>query len=379
MLPPIRIALHAAAGLLLGGCAAAEPTTAGAGGPRFESPFTVAATTIESAGRVFDARLYAPAPETATGAGVVLIGGGMSNDLDWSVPGFLEIDGERTQVTISGEGHADAPRLAKAFASRGAVVMHWSTIARDDPKRDRYPYEATLLTMDELVAQANAAIAAVRDVPGVDPDRIMLVGQSLGGYRAAGIAMTDVGVSGLVLIGSAQLARTGPEQPHRSVHDGPARERIAAHDANGDGALGRDEATDEDLAARFDAIDFDGDGVIRLWELAADAARTARAALSLSDEGPPARDDWGGSYWTEDVIVARAIPTLIVYGALDNAQARHAPIIAERIQSAGATHATLVVLPGLGHTMGLERDGHIGPFHETALVVIGSWFRTTGG
>lgn len=65
--------------------------------------------TFESAeGFVFDARLTVPPADRRTGLGVLLMGGGIGNDLDWTTPGHLEIEGERIQMTVTGVTHADA-------------------------------------------------------------------------------------------------------------------------------------------------------------------------------------------------------------------------------------------------------------------------------
>ncbi len=343
-------------------------TLALAGAADAPTPFATREIRLTAGGHEYDARLSVP--DASSGVGVVLVGGGMGNDLDWVVPGTLEINGETVPVTISGEPHADAPRLARVFAERGAAVLHWSTIARDDPLRDRWPLEMTPVSMEDLVKQTQAAIEAVRALPGVDRDRIVLAAHSLGGHRATAIAAADPGIAGLVLIGAARLTRTSADDRGRNAHRSASGAQVASLDADGSGAVERSEAAGT-MAAGFDRLDFDGDGVLHAWEVSAGMAREARRGIDLAGT---VADPAGELPWGEDVLVRRRIPTLILYGSLDDAQAHHAPIIAERLAGAGAAHATVVVLPGLGHTMGRERGGRIGPFDDEALRAVGAWF-----
>ena len=55
----------------------------------------------------FDGTLHAPAE--ATGPAVLLIGGGVGNDLDWTVPGSLSFDDTVVPVTLNGESAIPKP------------------------------------------------------------------------------------------------------------------------------------------------------------------------------------------------------------------------------------------------------------------------------
>ena len=100
----------------------------------------------------YDARLVVPSGERS-GLVVLMIGGGIGNDLDWTVPATLEWNGDVIPMTIDGTTHRDAPRISSALAAHGHAVMHYSTIAREDPKRDRWPYEMTTMAPTELLAE----------------------------------------------------------------------------------------------------------------------------------------------------------------------------------------------------------------------------------
>jgi hypothetical protein len=363
---------HARAAWTLAIGAAACSADAGHGQETRDLVFTA------DCGREFPARLVVPGEDVRNGWGVLMIGGGIGNDLDWTTPGALEIGGEQRPVTISGLGHADAPRIASALAARGFTVMHWSTIARDDPKRDRWPYEATTYPMDEQVEHARVALRLLRAEAPVGPGRVVLLGHSLGAARACAIAAADDGVAGLVLLGAAQVTRTGPDDRGRALHRRTVARLVATIDGDGDGtcsaaefAAARDRgALPAPLAAQeFIRLDFDHDGALRAWELAAGLARRARQDIAADAPGV----DGAGLPWSEDVLARRPLPTLVVYGALDDAQAHHAPIIAERIEDEPLRHVELVVVPDVGHQLGPERDGRIGPVDERVTGMIARW------
>jgi pimeloyl-ACP methyl ester carboxylesterase len=156
-----------------------------------------------SGGHEFDAVVHGPLKSARNGWGVVLVGGGMGNDLDWTVPGTIEANGSRARVTIDGRTHADAPILSSALVEQGFTVLRWSTIARGDPLADQWPVRATPRSLAELMEQTRAAIGAIRREAGIATDRIVLVGHSLGAARACSIAAEDSGVRGLVLLAPA--------------------------------------------------------------------------------------------------------------------------------------------------------------------------------
>lgn len=169
-------------------------------------------------GLEFDAVVERPAEAHRNGWGVLLIGGGLGNDLDWTAPGQVDFGDGVTQVTITGEPHADAPRISAALVSRGFTVMRWSTIARGDPLADQWPVRTTPRTLAELADQTRAALTALRRQPTVRPDRVILLGFSLGAARACTIAAEDEGVRALILLSPAYFTR--PSKPPASFEAG---------------------------------------------------------------------------------------------------------------------------------------------------------------
>lgn len=173
-----------------------------------------------SRGQEFDALIHTPAPSDRNGSGVVLIGGGFGNDLDWTTPGTITTDGPPLQVTINGRAHADAPAISHALVQHGFTVLRWSTIARGDPLAEHWPARATPRSLEELTDQARAAIASLR-LSGIAPNKIILVGHSLGAARACTIAAEEPGVRALVLLSPAYF--TKPERIPPSFADAGMR------------------------------------------------------------------------------------------------------------------------------------------------------------
>ena len=307
----------------------------------------------------YDARLAEPAGERS-GLVVLMIGGGVGNDLDWTVPGTLEWDGEVHQMTISGTSHRDAPRIAGALAELGHAVMHFSTIAHEDPKRDRWPHELTMMSPVELLALSKAAAEAIRAHPLTGTDRLVLLGHSMGGQRACAQAADDPGVVGLVLLGPAQMTRTGPDDPGTNLNRSAAAEQLATVDANGDGRVRGTE-----IPA---GMDLDADGTLRIWEASATLARKARATMQPA-HGPDAH----GIPFGEDALAARPIPTLVLYGSLDEAQAHHAPILQDLVAAGTLPMVEVRVLPGIGHQLGPEQNDRLGPISSEAIEPIAQW------
>lgn len=287
-LAPVGVGAIALA-MLLAGCAG------GRGAPPADER-GVARLSFESPdGLSYDAAIDRPDPNASNGWGVLLIGGGLGNDLDWTAPGTMVIDGAPTQVTISGESHADAPILAAALVERGFTVMRWSTIARGDPLADQWPERSTPRSLNELQAQARAALAAFRRSQSVEPDRIILLGHSLGAARACTLAGEDPGVAGLILLSPAYFTR---------------RDRM------------------------------------------------------------PASFEEAGMLVGAEVVAERNIPCLIILGELDMSRAVDRPGL---IDAVGPERATVLVLPGVGHQLGPELDGRIGPLDAGAAEQAAAW------
>lgn len=252
-------------------------------------------------GSAFEARIERPV--NPNGAGVLLLGGGSAHGVRWSMAGWVDSNGQRVRLTISGEEEADAPRLSRALAERGFVVMTSSTT----PSGASQP---TALGFEASVDAARGAMERLRQEEGVR--RVYLVGHSLGATRAALIADRDVG--GIVCLSGAYLSRTSASP-----------RRLAAN------------------APLVGGVDLDGDGVIRGWERAA-------AALERSDDA----EFRPGTAWAIDRLSALGTPTLALFGGLDPISV-HGPSL-ERLPNVEVEY-----LPLLGHQLGPEEDAEPWP------------------
>lgn len=101
--------------------------------------------------------------------------------------------------------------LAWGLASNGIAVLRYDKRTRAHGHR-MDPLDMTLA--DEVVDDALAALALLRDVEGVDPHRVFVLGHSLGATLAPLIAERDGAVAGAILLaGMARpLASTVREQ-----------------------------------------------------------------------------------------------------------------------------------------------------------------------
>lgn len=246
----------------------------------------------------FDTVIESPPESVHNGWAVLMIGGGLGNDLDWITPGALEIAGQRSQVTLTGEPHADAPRISAAMASKGFTVMRWSTIAHGDPLADQWPVRATPRTLAELMEQTRAALAELRRQPMVQPDRVILLGFSLGAARACTIAAEDDGVAALVLLSPAYFTRP---------------------------------------------------------------------------EAPPASFEANGMRFGSEVLEARPLPCLLVFGELDLSRSVDQAGAEAFAQRGGAPDLKVVAMPGLGHQLGPQDGGLMGPIDERVLQMVADW------
>lgn len=208
----LRSVLLVLASLPWGGCGG-PPSTHGSDKPSrqdAQARSVIHRTGFSVGGEEFDAVVHRPEASLANGWGALLIGGGLGNDLDWTTPGSMSIEGQTHRVSISGESHADGPTISGALADRGFVVLRWSTIARGDPLASQWPVRATPRSPGNLLDQSREALETLRGIEGVRADRVVLVGHSLGATRALTIADNDPGVRAVVALAPAYFTSRTP-------------------------------------------------------------------------------------------------------------------------------------------------------------------------
>jgi dienelactone hydrolase len=194
------------------GCVSDSPTIGG--GERRLAPGGVASsverTVFAVDGEEFDAVVHRPASSKAIGWGVLLIGGGMGNDLDWSTPGVVHVNGQPIATSITGERYADAPAISAELVARGFVVVRWSTIARGDPLAAEWPSKATPRSLANLLKQARGALRLLQGERGVKPDQLALLGHSLGAARSFTIAAEESAVRAVIALSPAYFTSQTP-------------------------------------------------------------------------------------------------------------------------------------------------------------------------
>lgn len=90
--------------------------------------------------------------------------------------------------------------LAHGLASRGVAVLRYEKRTRAHAERLKAD-EGDSIDLDaEVVDDALAALRQVREVEGIDPARVFLLGHSLGGSVAPRIAARDGKLAGLILL-----------------------------------------------------------------------------------------------------------------------------------------------------------------------------------
>lgn len=131
----------------------------------------------------------------------------------WKLPGTLTMPNGTGPfpllVLVQGSGAHDEDEtigpnkpfkdLSWGLASRGIAVLRYvkrtkqyGAKASDDPQ--------ALTVNDEVIHDARAAISLAAGQPGIDKNRVFLLGHSLGGYLAPRIANGDAQIAGVIIM-----------------------------------------------------------------------------------------------------------------------------------------------------------------------------------
>ena len=130
----------------------------------------------------------------------------------FAVPGTLTLprgsDLCTAVVLLAGSGPLDRDEtigrnkplkdIAWGLASRGIAVLRFDKVTYAHAAEVKQAQEFTL--SDEYVPHARAAVELLRAHPAVDPERVFLLGHSLGGTVAPRIAAAEPSVAGLILM-----------------------------------------------------------------------------------------------------------------------------------------------------------------------------------
>ncbi len=285
-------------------------------------------------------------PARPNGWCVVLFGGGLTHDADWTLPGAVDNNGESLQLTIDARPTRDGRAIAAALCDAGFTVARFG-IERGaaDPLQ---AFESTLdfsrIAWAELLKYLDAA-----------PARTIAVGHSLGATRA--ILATDGEAGGYVLLAGAYLSptATGPRAlAHRALESwggepiGELAFRVRS-EARGDWSA-------------FSAVDADANGSLSGWELAAHE-RVLSGVEPERDEFRP------GMKWASEVLIESGRPALSIWGGLDDTSV-HGPLLSALAKRRGHERVECVYEPDLGHNLSTEQDGLVGPIEERVVAGI---------
>jgi uncharacterized protein len=145
-----------------------------------DAPFEERGLSVGDAGRALGGTLAMPKHASAPVPGVVLVHGSGPQDRNETVGAnrpFLDI--------------------ARALAARGIAVLRYDKRTQARPQDFAGgDYDVD----DETTDDAVAAVAALREVDGVDRDRVFVLGHSQGGMLAPRIAEASGDVAGLVML-----------------------------------------------------------------------------------------------------------------------------------------------------------------------------------
>ena len=156
-------------------------------------------------------------PSAFTERGLTLGGGALAVGGTISLP--ISPGRHPAVVLLAGSGPLDRDEtlgpnkplkdLTWGLASRGIAVVRFdkTTFAHPDEVRQHVAFTLT----DEYLPAARAAIEELRREPHVDPDRIFVLGHSLGGTVAPRVAAADGSIRGLILLAA------GATPLHRSL------------------------------------------------------------------------------------------------------------------------------------------------------------------
>ncbi len=313
----------------------------------------IAVTFEAQEGWHYDGRIELPAKERRRSWAVLMLGGGLGTDIDWSLPGILSLDGKPTH---------DGATIAQALLDEEFVVMRWRAIRRGDPRYAEDPLMMDAPKLPQTIDHARRALAAFRERKVVPNDHIFLLGHSLGGHRAGILLQENPNLPGLAMMAGARLLPADVDAARAIVHK--SAELFAKSDANEDGFLRTDEFEREQKgalavaigSAPFIRIDLDDNGKIDLHELTIQALDLQSDKWKQKDSGP--RDRYGHK-WMVDVITENRTPTLMLVGTLDERWLVELYLMAVRQRRARHPDFEFEIYQGIGHQLAREVAGDV--------------------
>jgi dipeptidyl aminopeptidase/acylaminoacyl peptidase len=352
-------------------------------------PFTVDFGGFEAA-----AELTYPVGERGPFPTVILIPGSGAADMDFTLRDFA-----------TGEIRSTIFRdIAEYLSARGYAVARYNKhyVGGPDDIEGQQVYVQNF-TFDMLLADAQSVYETVRAMPQVDPERIALYGWSEGSIIATQLAIMEPAIAALILHGpvtgrfqdvfayqSRELAVEFLSTVADTNDDGKIslEELFAAYDQYPGTVASLAILTTLDRTSTFEApklnvaMDADGDGQL---DSESEMVPFLEDFFTSFDEMTEAgRSPYGPQYTTGqqlptilDSIGEILQPVLILQGENDaNVPPADAARLDAALDEAGHPDHTLIVYPGLGHSLGpaptLYEDNYT-PIAEAPLADAVAW------
>lgn len=237
-------------------------------------------------------------------------------------------------VLVHGSGPADRDEthgpnktfadLAAGLATRGIAVLRYDKRTFAHPEAGAKP---GFNLDDEVTDDAVAAVARLRGTPGIDPQRVYVLGHSLGGELAPRIALREPALAGLVLLAA----------PATPFEDGYLRQWRYLADLDGQRSDDEKKRLAETEAS-----------VVQLHHLLRGEPVTGPMPLAESGAGPAYLLDWARLDALADAKKA-AKPMLILQGDHDYQVSPDSDFGRWRKAFAGDPKTRLILYPGLSH------------------------------
>ena len=136
----------------------------------------------------------------------------LNEGTDWELPGTLTLPVGKgpfpAVVLVHGSGPNDRDEtvgpnkpfrdLAWGLATQGVAALRYDK--RSKVHAGKMAALESMTVDDEVIADAVAAVRLLRQTDGVDPDRVFVIGHSLGGYLAPRVAAESDSVAGVVIL-----------------------------------------------------------------------------------------------------------------------------------------------------------------------------------